>query len=359
MKHNIVKILFFFLTFANLASTEDVGAWVFYENNPVIKVNDSINKIIWNDPSVIKEGGMYRMWLSGGTGSDLNLVRIYEAKSFDGIEWSINSKPIIEPGAPGEWDDSKSETPCVIKVNDAYHLYYSGFKRGDGPGKYKIGHATSKDGVNWQKDPNNPVISFHDDPNVWGFYQAAEPGVVYNPRDKKIYLYYVTMKLRDNYKGKNQALATIQGICLATSFDGSNFEHYGLSRDGKRDAVLVQNSFYSTDQDYRGYSTPFPLIDSSGVFYLFHDVVLDSKKGGWQQVSLAYSKSDNGYDFLPVENDFLVRGEESWTTKDLRAPSVLEDELGFTIWYAGNISNWRKMSGIGIGWYSKDNQKIY
>ena len=80
------------------------------------------------------------------------------------------------PQAISDWDSEKIETPMVVKVDGTYHLYYSGDKTGTGPGQYETGHATSADGTVWVKDPANPVMTYQNDPDVWPWYQAAEPG---------------------------------------------------------------------------------------------------------------------------------------------------------------------------------------
>ncbi len=323
-------------------------AWELYADNPVIKVGQKIPNIIWNDPSVLKEGSGYRIWLSGGTGKGINHVRVYQATSSDGLNWNIDANPVLEPGNKGDWDDEKTETPSVIKVDSTYHMYYSGFKTGDGPGRYQIGHAVSSDGKKWTKDPNNPIITYTDDPMHWGFYNAAEPGAVYNPKDRTIYLYYSTSKARIGYTGKNQNLISMQGICLATSpdNDGSNFVHYDSDADGFRNAVLAQSSNYSPERNYRGYSTPFVFIDPNGLFHLFYDVIKHPKGSNWQQVALARATSSNGRNFTEVQHDILKRGSEKWTKTEVRAPSVIQEGSILKMWYAGQ-TDWFKSSGIG------------
>ena len=193
-----------------------------YENNPVIKYGDALDGILWNDPSVIKEGAKYRMWLSAGKPFDVPIVvKTHEASSDDGIVWNINPEPVLEPGQKGSWDDLRIETPSVIKVDATYHLYYGGCNSPCNQGVYNIGHATSVNGTDWEKDPANPVITRYDDPLKWGFYTAAEPAIVYHKGT--YYLYYTAAK--SNYPEPGAPF----GILLATSKDGTNFQAW-LSR---------------------------------------------------------------------------------------------------------------------------------
>ena len=72
---------------------------------------------VWNDPSVLKEGALYRMWLTSSVAPGSADVSVYEATSSDGIAWTIDSNPQIVPGGTnGPWDDARCETPSVIQV---------------------------------------------------------------------------------------------------------------------------------------------------------------------------------------------------------------------------------------------------
>jgi len=325
--------------------------WQLYESNPIIGFGNSVSGMIWNDPCVIKEGASYRMWLSGGRDVSPNHVEIYHATSSDGLQWAINTNSIIEPGSVGTWDDNKVETPSVIKVGNTYHMYYSGFKSGDGPGQYQTGHATSSDGVSWLKDPNNPVISFHTDLSNWGFYQSAEPGAVYDSSSDTIYLYYMTSKLRNDYNGSNPDLSTLHGICVATSpgSDGSNFANTSVSN---RVLVLSQSQNYPVEQDFRGYSTPYAMITSDGKFHLFYDVAKHPQGGDWQQVALAHAHSSDGISFEEIEANIIKVGDESWLNTEVRAPSVLQTGDSFKMWFAGHTDI--STSGIGYATYLSD-----
>jgi hypothetical protein len=247
-----------------------------------------------------------------------------------------------------EWDSERTETPMVVKAGAIYHLYYTGGKIGAPVGQYQIGHAVSADGTTWTKDPANPVVSYQNDPAKWGYFQAAEPGVVYN--GGTFYLYYVTARMRPGYAG-DQALQ--QGIALATSFDGSNFTVFDSNHDGELDPVLVQSASYPVSSNYVGYSTPFPLVDASGKFHLFYDVAQFVAPGQWRQVALSHATGSNGFTFTEVERDIFMYNTGDWKSYEVRAPSVLQEGNEFKMWFAGNTdpANFGQPSFvIGIGY---------
>lgn len=281
-----------------------------------------------NDPSVMREGDELRMWLSGGDPrSGANPVSLYQARSIDGVDWTIEPTPILEPGTSGQWDDHAVETPSVARDGAGiYHLYYTGSNVGAAPGVYSIGHATSSDGSSWTKDPANPVITTAATSD-WGIFTVAEPAAVYVPETGEIRLYYASAHTTDG----------AFGILLATSTDGSSFEHRE-DADGNREPVLVQSASYPANEGYRGYSTPAVAIGPEGRFHLFHDVVT----GDFEQVAIAYAVSDDGITFSEVQTDIVTRDSASWLEREVRAPFPFFEADKLVLYFVGGIAlgNW-------------------
>ena len=298
------------------------------KDSPVINFGHAIPRAVWNDPSVIKEGNTYRMWLSGG-GID-GKVRIFEARSDDGENWDIKKRPQLEPGSRG-WDSMAVETPSVVKVGSTYHMYYTGYEK---QFAFDIGHATSRDGVNWTKDRNNPVIRRASRPNEWGWITVAEPAVTHV--DGTFYLYYTMVRCRAGAEGNKGCSGPepkpIWGIGLATSRDGSSFDPHSDN------PVLTQSSNYPPSKQYGGYSTPAVLV-KDGIFHLYYDVFQRVGKDDYRQVAIAHATSQNGTQFREVQPDVLTRGSNSWTSWEVRAPAVIEDNGELKMWYAGNNGN--------------------
>ncbi|MBI5524837.1 MAG: hypothetical protein HY897_00735 [Deltaproteobacteria bacterium] len=290
------------------------------------------------NPAYTREGGGWFLWFDSGQGN----YRLSDALGGDGsASWLGTGGTIVDgtfsphTGAAtgtlsitSAWDSKITETPNVILVDEIYHLYYSGAKVGDGPGRYQTGHATSPDGVTWTKDPANPVLMYLEDPLQWGFYTVGEPGVVYNNRTALFQLYYTTVRYRGpDYEGTD--FAAQGGIALATSTNGSNFILQG--------AVLTQSASYPVEDLVMGYSTPFSMIDSTGLFHLFYDVAFYPTPGAWKQLALAHAVSTDGYAFTEIEADIFTAGS-GWLEEEVRAPAVVEENGIFKMWFAGNNS---------------------
>ena len=98
---------------------------------------------------------------------------------------AYDANPVLTVGAPGEWDAGALGSMTVIEVGSIYHLYYEAWgvrseKEWDAEEyeSLQIGHATSKDGVHWTKDPANPVL-LRGAPGEWDRTGTWDPFVLY------------------------------------------------------------------------------------------------------------------------------------------------------------------------------------
>ena len=315
---------------ADIGLVSSSSDWVEFDENPVLRYDPSGKGILLNDPSVIKDGSRYRMWLTGGRPFDKPLVvRAYEAFSDDGIDWTTDYEPILEPGDAGTWDEARIETVSVIKVGDTYHMYYAGCAWPCDTGQFGIGHAVSDDGTNWVKDAGNPVVEAHEEPLEWGFYTAAEPSVVHH--DGTFYLYYASA--RSNWPDYGAPF----GVMLATSDDSSNFEIHG--------PVHTMSDAYDI-QSFRGYSTPMVFV-ADGQFHLYYDVVHTPKKpSDFDQVAISHAVGDDGYSFTEVDTNIVTIGED-WKQTNVHGPTVIKEGDTTKMWYAGRTNRPRLIFGIG------------
>lgn len=85
------------------------------------------------------------------------------AYSSDGIHWirfGINAV-LIPSGDVADWDGKYAFRAAVIKLDNIYHMFYSGSNGLSDIGlayAHGIGHASSIDGITWTKDSNNPIF---------------------------------------------------------------------------------------------------------------------------------------------------------------------------------------------------------
>lgn len=112
-----------------------------------------------------------------------------------GTAWSIGEPTNITQSRSGNWDSKGIDNPKVIKINNTFMMWYSGKGVDD---KWRIGYATSQDGVNWSQDfRNNPIIVPEDYFVSPDFDGVKLSHVLYDEQYKKFRLWYVGWNNQD------------------------------------------------------------------------------------------------------------------------------------------------------------------
>lgn len=78
----------------------------------------------------------------------LMLILITVTNSIAQVEWTkYTGNPVLTPGSSGEWDDAGFAGQSVLYNEGIYKMWYGA---SDGT-HFRIGYATSPDGINWKK----------------------------------------------------------------------------------------------------------------------------------------------------------------------------------------------------------------
>jgi hypothetical protein len=114
-------------------------------------------------PWVLRESDRWRMWygshLTWGAEPPESMVHVLKyAESEDGIHWRRDGRVVLgeevvhQPASPQV--DHAFSRPCVLHDHDGYRMWYSC----RGP-RYRLGYATSADGLHWQRRDDEVGIS--------------------------------------------------------------------------------------------------------------------------------------------------------------------------------------------------------
>lgn len=285
-------------------------AWEKYIGNPVLEPGPVGE---WDDESVMAgcvllDGDLYHMWYSGFDGMN---YRIGHALSEDGITWTKDPKnPALDLGTVGSWDGTSVYIPCVLKIDDVFHMWYDGAQGWT----EMIGHATSDDGSIWTKDPMNPVITTGpigswDDTQVFPMVGS----VIYHDGLFKIW-----------YGGCDET--TIWQVGYATSVDGSIW-----TKDEANNPVLTPGDWGEWDE----YSViPGTILPGENKYEMWYCGA--SFTENWR---IGYATSADGiawdrFTSNPVI-DFGTIG--NWDHFQAWCPYVMYDNAGplYKMWYSG------------------------
>lgn len=74
------------------------------------------------------------------------------------VRWQIRPESPVFRGQGGEaWDRKIRERGWILVRDGVSHLWYTGYND-DRSGTRFLGHATSRDGLRWERDPANPIF---------------------------------------------------------------------------------------------------------------------------------------------------------------------------------------------------------
>lgn len=142
-------------------------------------------------PCVMRRGDSWQMWYSTGhawekhEGKLERTYQIYYAQSDDGIHWQRPHINCIPPKS----EDECSTRPAVIYADGMYHMWFSYRSWKDyrgGAGSYRMGYASSEDGLHWQRDDDAAGIDVSAD--GWDSEMIAYGSVIETPAGR--YLFY-------------------------------------------------------------------------------------------------------------------------------------------------------------------------
>jgi len=135
-----------FLFFIGCAVSEDGGATYKKVSAGPVLGRSRLDPFLTASPSVLVEGGIWRMWYVSGTGWSGDAkpqpnYRICYAESNDGIDWRPSGRIAIDYANPGEHALAR---PHVVRDGAKYRMWFSHRGR-----SYRIGYAESEDGLAW------------------------------------------------------------------------------------------------------------------------------------------------------------------------------------------------------------------
>ena len=288
-----------------LAQVSAQTHWTKYTENPVLNEGPAGS---WDDygvswPFVIYDGAQFVMWYAGKPDIGYGNSQIGRATSPDGINWTkYEENPVLTLGPEGEWDDIRIDPGPVIFDESGYRMWYTGY---DGS-IWRIGLATSQDGIDWTMFEGNPV-SNEGPAGSWDDEGVAVSTVLF---EESIYkMWYV------GYDGAHFRVG------YTTSPDGMDWTKYeenhvlDVGSSGSWDAKSIEHAYVILNGDiYR-------------MWYQGRDEV--------DYIRTGYATSPDGIDWTKYEENPVldVGSSGSWDTRTAKVGSVILQDNVYRMWY--------------------------
>ncbi len=230
---------------------------------------------------------------------------------FNGSEWIkyddpvttdppyAESDPVLKEGTPPEWDAWCASMVDVNQIDSGWELFYQGQYNNN----WKIGYATSSDGIEWTK-MEDPVYSWADDlfAQLWGFSITASPTMVVV--DNKYYIYYDYGNCY-NYLGMATAWSIHALDVLADPAD--NIGGYGFTANWQASEIATGYLLdVSTQEDFGTFVSGYQNFDV-GNETSFDVTQLNLNTMHYYRLR-AYMETDTGFYSNTVSTTTLITG---------------------------------------------------
>jgi predicted GH43/DUF377 family glycosyl hydrolase len=240
--------------------------------------------------------------------------------------WIRNpTNPVLLPSATG-WDDLAVLFPRLLYNGTGYQMWYTGAGQTPTtqPGPfYRIGYATSSDGVHWIKSASTVLLP--GPAGSWDSDSVASPSILYNG---SVYMmWYVGVNGYSSAWFYWWMYQGVQSFGLATSADGISWTKYAgnpvMKGSGIDSFVMYSPWVLRVGNQFKMWYT---CVGGTHTSYSRNS-----------ELQICYAVSPDGIHWTknasPILNGTgLVHG---WDSYGVYAPSVLYDGHVYGMWYSG------------------------
>ena len=164
----------------NYATSADGIRWRKSAANPLLEEthDDRWDADYVAEPSVLYDGTGFQMWYNGASSADTSRETVLgHAVSSDGVQWTRfeESRPVFDVAEGGAWDDYAVARAHVMFDGELFKMWYEGHS-GE---TWRIGYATSSNGTNWERAPDNPIVDLGPE-GAWDSKVASEPFALFD-----------------------------------------------------------------------------------------------------------------------------------------------------------------------------------
>ena len=243
-------------------------------------------------------------------------------------------EPCLALGEPGRFDDTHIFAPCVAFEDGTYFMWYCGSRGAVADRVFRLGLATSTDGVNFVRHPASPVCSF-----ATGTRSVLTPALL--------------RRADGAHLRENGRLRLWFSSCDFPSGDPRHTLHQAASADGvhwdEPSAAQLENVYAPT------------VIKEDGVYRMWY---VDVLRDPW---CLRYAESADGTRWKVEADPVLELGQE-WERQRLFYPTVLKAGDCYLMWYGSYSQHGSEemktalglaVSADGLSWHKSPSNPVF
>jgi len=310
------------------ATSFQVHAWVRDARNPVLPPGGGLfDKTCCMNPFVVKKDAEYWLFYAGGDEKSRRRICLATCPQDDVTQWKRHG-PLFDLGDRGSFDETWCVLPCVHRIGDRWHLYYTGRSAMTGVGLqgfWGIGLATSDDLLQWKKHATDPILlgdGFTEFPHNRGI---AGGGPIENlPQADGRTLYRLHYTLPTGTPSKDLLVDQAKYAVVAHSYDGLKWfdkrVELGPRLEAKyENAATIALNIWKTKSGYRaiyaGIGTQF------GAYSICEAASSDGLR--WERGE-------------PGQNLALPPHGKGWESRMTEYPHVVREGSHLRLFYCGN-----------------------
>jgi predicted GH43/DUF377 family glycosyl hydrolase len=219
---------------------------------------------------------------------------------------------------PGEarWESLYVDPGAVITVDGVTHMFYNGIH--DWPANAAVGHATSSDGIVWERRAAEPLMSAIDVPWV-GISMFASDAAILD--DGTWAIYFHAIERINSPAGSTIGLATAPGPDGPWTFEPGPVLEPGPP--GSWDEIGVLNP---------------SVVQFDGRWWMFYDAQQRDERA-WGDRSIGYATSPDGRVWTKGDDPVLSAMGDGWEGERVYDPNVIVAGDGLVMTYLASIDD--------------------
>lgn len=300
--------------------------WQHDTRNPIFPPSDN-----WFDctacmnPFVLRVSDDYYLFYAGGDKDHGRRICLAIASVDDITQWK-RLGPILELGKAGNFDEFWNVLPCVHFINDRWHLYFTGRKRGNNGLQdfCGMGLAQSDDLIHWERYSDEPILS-GDEFAQWPDNKAIAGGgriIEIEANSEKLYRMHYTLPC--GTPNPDRRIDQEKHSAIVHSRDGINWFDKRIILSPRaastyEDCATIALNVWKTPKQWRavyaGIGTRFAAY------------------------SICEAVSEDGLNWHrgePEENLVLPPQGDGWESQMTAYPNVVEEDGKLRLFYCGN-----------------------